>query len=994
MKPPYLLVLIGFLLATTGFAQSTAPWTFVPLDLEMPGSENDAVAYCGQLWQTVNQTLYRSADEGATWQPVPYAQDRNFVASPQGVLVTKVEYDPGSTYNQHMYGHSHVYRYDCAGDSLEQVFLDNYSQYYGGYGSGVRTRDYSHKGLLLSLVGEGFHYGSTVHRAHWTTDTETWTAKDSTFLFTATTTANYFNSLPAGTTGVYYKRFGANQQWHFVEQDSTGEELLGTGIRPIYQAPVLLDVNLTADSIRRRTLTSNWVQTALPFDTLVDMHLAAGQLYLATPTAVHRWNTDLTGAPVEVIDADDLANATIGNLDAYADKIVVNTTSGERLVFDTDGQALPGGRLLGAADITQLYRLNEQLYIDTEQGGRQALVDSLSRFRVVTDAALPSEQTTIYSSATERWEVRYQPAANKSYLYRTANNVDQLVAIRNGNARLAHRGDSLLLYVPGQGGQYSTNGGSTWSAVAYNFSGATVQLDAVGNWLRVKDGTLSYSTDLAQSWVATDHQLAGLNAFADAHYFIEPEYATGGHYYRWNADSLRAQLVDSEHYSIYSGSGISVDLSRSVGIYQYYYPYTSGPGTVLLYGSHPERLIKHDMPLQITVGIPYSTSIPAKIKQAAFQYVAHRDRAYARVDDGIYYADVCALWQHTLSTATPDTITACANAGYLHNNTLLFNDTLLQRTVESPDGCVVTFPTYLQILPAPPALPDETIYFCEGDFVALATDTLYTDTTLLSVAGLQDGCEVFRATHYEMVPAVREWSIDWCEATPYLFGAIPLSASGTYTKQVFTQGCSQQQILHLTIRDEIDRQAAATVCAMESYLYRGTPYPVGTHQILAPAVAYPACDTVTTLTVAAHPPAYAYDTVEVMLFSTYQGVVITEPTSLVSVVGTSAAGCDSLLVMQVNLDTPVIGNYVPTGAFQATPNFTENLTTVDWSGNSRGDGPTELLLYAPGGELLARLPVDRRQHTRMVDLGAYPAGLYVVGGWLNGRFRTARVLRL
>ena len=147
------------------------------------------------------------------------------------------------------------------------------------------------------------------------------------------------------------------------------------------------------------------------------------------------------------------------------------------------------------------------------------------------------------------------------------------------------------------------------------------------------------------------------------------------------------------------------------------------------------------------------------------------------------------------------------------------------------------------------------------------------------------------------------------------------------------------------------------------------------------------------LTVNTLPTTYAYDTVEVAQFSTYLGQVITGPVSISTLVGTNAAGCDSLLLTQVYLDDPLWNDEtIEENALTVQPWDANGLFTITWTPQHLR-APSHGHLYSSEGRLLQRHRLAPDAMSLDVDLSSYPAGLYWVALHGAGTTRSVRLWR-
>ena len=934
----YLLVFFCSVLPALLIAQSADAWVPVAPTGTLPALSSPVVELCGQLFALDRQTLFTSTDEGTSWVEVDYP-GREVWLTKSVILSARMQPFNPTMGNQEK---RKLYRYDCATGSFTHIgsrtvgtmaifrgtkFFDFEPLY-------RRGRPLLHRSMrvssLLSSLKDTVWVGlpdASSFSPLYTVQIDSLMPDDDLSVRT--------DSLPLPYTGVYQE--AAN--WYFGEADSINWQVLPNAVGAVYGGGTTSYV----DSVGRYI---HWPATngadslllphgpALQYDTLGAQHyvVTAQNIYLAAPD-------QLATAP-PLLSSDQVAGRTIQRVSAYRDQLYVSFTNGELLRVNALGEALPAAPATFTNDFTAIRSNDRQQYaLDRYDQWLDISGDTLRRLPVGTaPGSTPRDPFQYKLTDSMEWIV-VREASNAYTLQRrtlgTATWDTRLTVPRA--PRLFRDGTTLFLVTKkplSNNGNYfayySEDNGTTWTQLI-NADPIENVLASQGIWYAqlTADRTPVWSTDRGTTWMALP--VSG-NLYAGREGIYALAYDSEDHVLRYQRiDSPTGQDFSTTTpfgYSIGLGNQLLTDRLESLTVFH------STTGLRNLIGDLAQPFAySFDVPFRIRRLAGYSGYDPYYAAPlGAYEYTEHSDRLYARAEGGVWWANTCAL---TSDRQRPTTY-VCEGNFYTVGADTLYDDALIDSSYITTAGCSVSLPYAVTFIDSLRILPDtftcQAFYRGPGTlqaFSSVAQDTLLFGSTVV------DGCP---------------------------------------------QRLEQQVSFELTTAD---RQGIA--CNGEPFSFYGVNLPPGDTTVILQDAGD--CDTLFRLRVTAASTAYAYDTIQVAPGTVIDGQIINGTQSLVLPTGVlSAAGCDSLIVLRVELLTNTEEAVFPGLHLQPNPVAGE----LYLSGLPLAPDLSVRLLDTHGRTLRTLSPLSSRA---TLSLGELPPGVYWLQVRRDNRVRMERVIK-
>jgi len=252
-------------------------------------------------------------------------------------------------------------------------------------------------------------------------------------------------------------------------------------------------------------------------------------------------------------------------------------------------------------------------------------------------------------------------------------------------------------------------------------------------------------------------------------------------------------------------------------------------------------------------------------------------------------------------------VTVCASEGYPFAGQLLSQSGVYNLTLQSENGCDSVITLNLTVLPE---------YNTQFETSICAGETYWFIDTLLTASGTyqatyqsQSGCDSTITLVLNVLPEVLETlEVSTCNGESYIYAGDTLTQSGNYVF-VFpngaSNGCDLSVELHLTIHQTIPPTVVAgAICAGDSLTLGGEIFTdPGTYTLSYTTAA--GCDSVLVLQLAVIPAASS--ALQVTLCPgesyTYGGAILSDP-GIYTFNFTSAFGCDSVVTLTLLYQQP------------------------------------------------------------------------------------------
>jgi gliding motility-associated-like protein len=257
------------------------------------------------------------------------------------------------------------------------------------------------------------------------------------------------------------------------------------------------------------------------------------------------------------------------------------------------------------------------------------------------------------------------------------------------------------------------------------------------------------------------------------------------------------------------------------------------------------------------------------------------------------------------ATTTPVTRTICNGSSYVFNGQTLTTAGAYNDTLTGSSGCDSIVVLTLQVASTVTVAVNGS--FCAGSSYNFHGQTLtnpgaYTDT--LATAG---GCDSIVVLSLTMVqPTTTFLNQSFCNGSSITFGSQTITTTGTYLDTLTgVAGCDSFIILTVNINPTSATALGISVCSGSSYSFAGqTLTSPGTYaDTLSNAIG---CDSIVTLTLTVLANSSAAMNQNICSGSnyTFNGVLINVAGTYTDTL-TSAAGCDSIVTLTLNVILPV-----------------------------------------------------------------------------------------
>ncbi len=298
------------------------------------------------------------------------------------------------------------------------------------------------------------------------------------------------------------------------------------------------------------------------------------------------------------------------------------------------------------------------------------------------------------------------------------------------------------------------------------------------------------------------------------------------------------------------------------------------------------------------------------------------------------------------SSTTTDVITACGSYTWINGFTYTFSNNTSVYTIVTEAGCDSVVKLDLTILS-----PDETtdvITACESytwiDGVTYTSSTNTPTYTLTNVSGC-DSIVTLDLTINKTTFGVDE--ITACDAYTWIDGVEYTESNNTATHTVTNSlGCDSVVTLDLTINKSVSRTDVIVACNSYRWI-NGTTYTESNNTALRRYLTADGCDSIVYLDLTINKSTSGVDVVEACNSYTWiDGVTYTSSTDAPSFTLTNAAGCDS--VVTLNLTITSLDNSVSIADPKINAN--DETATYQWIDCDNGNAPID---GATGQEFVA-----------------------------------------
>jgi subtilisin-like proprotein convertase family protein len=248
-----------------------------------------------------------------------------------------------------------------------------------------------------------------------------------------------------------------------------------------------------------------------------------------------------------------------------------------------------------------------------------------------------------------------------------------------------------------------------------------------------------------------------------------------------------------------------------------------------------------------------------------------------------------------------DAATICDGNSYIFGTQTLTTSGTYTEVFTSAGGCDSTVVLTLNVVTGFNETDAATI--CDGNSYIFGTQTLTASGTYTEVFTAAGGCDSTVVLTLNVVTGFNETdAATICNGDTYIFGTQTLTTAGTYT-EVFSSvaGCDSTVILTLNVVTGFNETDAATICNGDTYVF-GTQTLTAAGTYTEVFTAANGCDSTVVLTLDVNPALNTTDEASICNGDTYIFGTQTLTTSgTFTEVFTSAAGCDSIVVLTLNV---------------------------------------------------------------------------------------------
>jgi minor extracellular serine protease Vpr len=272
---------------------------------------------------------------------------------------------------------------------------------------------------------------------------------------------------------------------------------------------------------------------------------------------------------------------------------------------------------------------------------------------------------------------------------------------------------------------------------------------------------------------------------------------------------------------------------------------------------------------------------------------------YTATLTGANGCDSVATLNLTINSPTSGSETVAACSSYLWNGTTYTATGTYTATLTGANGCDSVATLNLTI--NSPTSGSETVAACSS---YLWNGTTYTTTgTYTATLTGANGCDSV-ATLNLTINSPTSGSETVAACSSYLWNGTTYTATGTYTATLTgANGCDSVATLNLTINSPTS--GSETVAACSSYLWNGTTY-TATGTYTATLTGANGCDSVATLNLTINSPTSGSETVAACSSYLWNGTTYTT-TGTYTATLTGANGCDSVATLNLTINSPTSG---------------------------------------------------------------------------------------
>jgi hypothetical protein len=247
----------------------------------------------------------------------------------------------------------------------------------------------------------------------------------------------------------------------------------------------------------------------------------------------------------------------------------------------------------------------------------------------------------------------------------------------------------------------------------------------------------------------------------------------------------------------------------------------------------------------------------------------------------------------------------CAGESYDFQGTILSESGQYEAVLPAANGCDSLVTLALSVLPTYHTTLNESI--CEGYSFSYNGEELLEAGVYEYAFTAANGCDSLVTLNIEVLPLANAlYFIEQCVGTSYFFDGQDLTESGIYTSLgIAANGCDSLAILELTFVTEFVMPGTASICAGESYNFQGQSLTeTGLYTDTLTAVG--GCDSILLLQLSVLPASSTTLNTSICAGQTldFNGQSLTEA-GIYTATLTNAAGCDSLVTLNLSVIAPV-----------------------------------------------------------------------------------------
>ena len=247
---------------------------------------------------------------------------------------------------------------------------------------------------------------------------------------------------------------------------------------------------------------------------------------------------------------------------------------------------------------------------------------------------------------------------------------------------------------------------------------------------------------------------------------------------------------------------------------------------------------------------------------------------------------------------------------YFAGNTYTASATNVIGMFQTSSGCDSVVTMNLTVAPAIQTHIYDTI--CQGQSYTFGTGTYSNDTVVVIMASTTLGCDSFTTLHLEVAPQLSSTlNITICQGQSYMFNGVTHSATVTGIKDTVQNaaGCDSVITLNLTVAPYLTSTLNHAICQGQSYTFNGITYTTDTTNVKDTVQNAAGCDSIITLNLTVNPPLTGTinHTICQGQSYTFNGVIHTASIMGVKDTVQNAVGCDSIITLNLTVTPPLTG---------------------------------------------------------------------------------------